>query len=220
MVTALDLGPSNFCFESSSLSIRTNIYIFFLCCIICCIISNIKMSLPFNLKQLRIIKAIALEKNLIKAAKILALSQPALSNQIKSLETSLKTRLIYRNNKLVLLTFPGQSFLQYAERILAICEECHRNITRLKFSYKETKTIGATIINSNFLVPKIIVTLITISPILQIKLSVNSHSKLKHKILDKKIEIAFINEGITKSKYQNNQTRYLFNDYHLLLCTQ
>jgi len=42
--------------------------------------------LPFTLQQLRILKAVATEKNLTKAAKILYLSQPALSKQIKTLE--------------------------------------------------------------------------------------------------------------------------------------
>lgn len=178
------------------------------------------MSLPFNLKQLRILKAVALEKNFTKAAKILAISQPTLSKQIKSLETSLKTILIYRNNKVILLTFAGKTFLQYAERILAICEECHRNINRLKFNYKRTKTVGANIINSNFLIPRIIITLISISPIFQIKLSVNSTDTLKQKIFDKKIEVSLINEKIIKPKKQIRKIRTLFNEYHLLLYTK
>jgi len=178
------------------------------------------MSLPFNLKQLRILKAVALEKNFTKAAKILAISQPTLSKQVKSLEISLKTILIYRNNKVILLTFAGKTFLQYAERILAICEECHRNINRLKFNYKQTKTVGANIINSNFLIPRIIITLISISPIFQIKLSVNSTNTLKQKILDKKIEISLINENIPKPKNQIRKIRTLFNECHLLVYTK
>ena len=69
LVNALDLGPSNFCFESSSLSIRNflsknsiNLY---------------ETMLPFTLQQLRILKAVATEKNFTKAAELLYLSQPS-----------------------------------------------------------------------------------------------------------------------------------------------
>ena len=50
--------------------------------------------LPFTLHQLRILKAIATEKNFTKAAAMLYLSQPSLSKQIKILEKNLNTLLI------------------------------------------------------------------------------------------------------------------------------
>ena len=42
--------------------------------------------LPFTLQQLRILKAVAMEKNLTKAAEGLYISQPALSKQLQILE--------------------------------------------------------------------------------------------------------------------------------------
>ena len=45
--------------------------------------------LPFTLQQLRILKAIATEKNFTKAAEVLYLSQLSLSKQIKTLEKNL-----------------------------------------------------------------------------------------------------------------------------------
>ena len=52
--------------------------------------------LPFSLQQLRILKAIATEKNFTKAAELLHLSQPSLSKQIKILEHNLDVSLINR----------------------------------------------------------------------------------------------------------------------------
>ena len=52
--------------------------------------------LPFTLQQLRILKAIATEKNFTKAAKILYISQPSLSKQIITLEKNLNTLLVNR----------------------------------------------------------------------------------------------------------------------------
>ena len=90
LVDALDLGPSNFCFESSSLSIRKykNSFINR---------SNIVfMVLPFTLQQLRIFKAIASEKSFTQAAEILFVSQPSLSRQVKTLENHLGILLLNR----------------------------------------------------------------------------------------------------------------------------
>ena len=61
LVDALDLGPSNFCFESSSLSIR-NLKLNIIILLKYDIILN-KMILPFTLQQLRILKAVASEQS-------------------------------------------------------------------------------------------------------------------------------------------------------------
>jgi predicted transcriptional regulator len=75
--------------------------------------------LPFTLNQLRILKAVAAEKNLTKAADLLHLSQPSLSKQIKILEKNLDISLINRENNKISFTENGKVFLQYSERILA-----------------------------------------------------------------------------------------------------
>ena len=88
--------------------------------------------LPFTLQQLRILKAIATEKNFTKAAELLYLSQPSLSKQIKTLEQNLGIRILNREKNKISLTENGQVFLQYAERILTLCEESCRAIIDLK----------------------------------------------------------------------------------------
>ncbi len=88
--------------------------------------------LPFTLQQLRILKAIATEQSFTKAAKLLYLSQPTLSKQIRILEENLDMILINRENHKISFTENGQVFLQYAERILALCEESCRALIDLK----------------------------------------------------------------------------------------
>jgi DNA-binding transcriptional LysR family regulator len=88
--------------------------------------------LPFTLQQLRILKAIATEQSFTKAAKLLYLSQPTLSKQIRILEENLDMILINRENHKICFTENGQVFLQYAERILALCEESCRALIDLK----------------------------------------------------------------------------------------
>ena len=95
------------------------------------------MILPFTLQQLRIIKAIASETSFTRAAEILYISQPSLSKQVKVLENRLGILLINRKNNEISLTEGGQLFLQYAERILALCEESCRALNDLKNGDRE-----------------------------------------------------------------------------------
>ena len=68
--------------------------------------------LPFTLQQLRILKAVATEKNFTKAAELLYLSQPSLSKQIKTLEKNLDVLLMNRESNKISLTENGKVFLQ------------------------------------------------------------------------------------------------------------
>ena len=74
--------------------------------------------LPFTLQQLRILKAIATEKNFTKASELLYISQPSLSKQLKTLEKNLDLILINREKNKISLTENGKVFLQYSDRIL------------------------------------------------------------------------------------------------------
>lgn len=102
-----------------------------------------QMTLPFTLQQLRIIKAIASETSFTRAAEILYISQPSLSKQVKVLENRLGILLINRENNRISLTEGGQLFLQYAERVLALCEESCRALNDLKNGDRGNLTVGA-----------------------------------------------------------------------------
>jgi DNA-binding transcriptional LysR family regulator len=96
-----------------------------------------KIMFPFTLQQLRILKAIATEKNFTRAAELLYISQPSLSKQIKTLEKNLDIILINRESNKIFLTENGKVFLQYSERILALCEESCRALIDLKMVIEE-----------------------------------------------------------------------------------
>ena len=99
--------------------------------------------LPFTLQQLRILKAVATEKNFTKAAEMLYLSQPSLSKQIKTLEKNLDVLLINRENNKISLTENGKVLLHYSERILALCEESCRALIDLKNGDRGNLIVGA-----------------------------------------------------------------------------
>ena len=68
--------------------------------------------------KLKVFVTVVQERNFTKAAKVLGISQPAVSQNISDLENTLNTKLFERNRGDIALTENGRTFFQYAEKIL------------------------------------------------------------------------------------------------------
>src|SRR6185437_16826590 len=71
-----------------------------------------------HLRDLRYFVAVAEELNFTRAAERLHLSQPALSKQIRSLETTLRAQLLRRDRRQVELTAAGAALHEVARNLL------------------------------------------------------------------------------------------------------
>jgi DNA-binding transcriptional LysR family regulator len=154
------------------------------------------MRLPFTLQQLRILKAVATEKNFTKAAEVLYLSQPSLSKQIKTLEKNLDILLINRENNKISLTENGKVFLQYAERILALCEESCRALIDLKNGDRGNLKIGASQTIGTYLMPRVLALFAKNYPQIDLKVQVHSTRLIANSILNREIDIAVVGGDI------------------------
>ena len=152
--------------------------------------------IPFTLQQLRILRAVATEKNFTKAAEILYLSQPSLSKQIKILEKNLDTILLNREGNKISLTETGKVFLQYSERILALCEESCRALIDLKNGDKGSLTVGASQTIGTYLMPQLLVFFAQNYPQISLKIQVKDTSAIVNNIIKKKIDIALVGGSI------------------------
>ncbi|WP_281017820.1 MULTISPECIES: LysR family transcriptional regulator [unclassified Minwuia] len=76
-----------------------------------------------NLHHLRLFRAVARDGTLTGAARILNISQSAVSTQIKALETALGHDLFERRGRNLVLTEAGRIALDYAEEIFRAAEE-------------------------------------------------------------------------------------------------
>lgn len=159
--------------------------------------------LPFTLQQLRILKAIATEKNFTKAASVLYISQPSLSKQIKILETNLETLLINRERNKLSLTENGQVLLQYSERILALCEESCRALMDLKNGERGNLTVGASQTIGTYLMPRILALFAQNYPQIDLKVQVNSSRIIAKHIIEREVDIALVGGEISDSLKRN-----------------
>jgi len=151
---------------------------------------------PFTLQQLRILKAIATEKNFTKAADGLYLSQPSLSKQIKTLEKNLNVVLIQRENNKIFLTENGKILLDYSERILPLCEECCRVLMDLKKGERGKLTIGASPTIGRYLLPKVLELFVKNYPQIDLEIKINSTRIITQSVKNREVEIGLVSGEI------------------------
>lgn len=174
--------------------------------------------LPFTLQQLKILKAVAKEKNVTKASELLYLSQPSLSKQIKILEKNLGILLFNRENNKIFLTENGEIFLEYCERILALCEESCRTLLDLKNEERGNLIIGTTQTIGSYLMPRILILFIQNYPQIGLKVLINSTQIMTKNILSQEIDIAIVEDKIA-NEFQRNLTieNFLEEDFSLII---
>ncbi|WP_086956416.1 LysR family transcriptional regulator [Xenorhabdus innexi] len=97
-----------------------------------------------ELRHLRYFIAVAEELHFGRAAERLNISQPPLSQQIQSLETNIKARLLARNNRTVALTAAGHMFLKEAYQILSQVDAAATKAARMQQGELGEISIGFT----------------------------------------------------------------------------
>jgi len=168
--------------------------------------------LPFTLQQLRILKAISVEKNFTKAAAVLYLSQPSLSKQIKNLEKNLGTILINRERNKVSLTESGKILLQYSERILTLCEESCRALIDLKSGDRGNLTVGASQTIGTYLMPRILALFTQNYPQIDLKVQLNSTRIIAKNIINREIDIGVVGGEISYDLKNNLSIQQFVSD--------
>ncbi|MFH5811264.1 LysR family transcriptional regulator [Companilactobacillus sp. FL22-1] len=83
-----------------------------------------------DIRVLRYFIAIAQEQNITRAARLLHISQPALSRQIADLETNLGTQLFIRGKRQIQLTQDGYYLLQRAQEIIGLVDKTTYNLQK------------------------------------------------------------------------------------------
>lgn len=84
-----------------------------------------------DIKTLQYFIAVVESTSITKAAKVLHISQPPLSQQIKQLERELGTQLLERGPRCVTLTSAGETLYRRAKNIVAFTEDTCREIQNI-----------------------------------------------------------------------------------------
>lgn len=108
-----------------------------------------------TLRGLEVFEALANTGSVAQAAQLTGLSQPAVSQQLRNLETALGTDLIDHGRRPMRLTSAGRGFFQRAETVLAELRLAQSELTVMDLTHLSTLSIGLIDDFDNELTPRL-----------------------------------------------------------------
>ncbi|MVP01675.1 LysR family transcriptional regulator [Paenibacillus lutrae] len=106
--------------------------------------------------HLRVFAAVAEHRNFSRAAEALNISQPGVSQHIRSLEQEFDSKLINRSPKRVQLTEAGELLYTRARKILRLYDEARQEIDALKHVVTGSLRIGASFTIGEYILPRLL----------------------------------------------------------------
>ena len=145
-----------------------------------------------TLKQLRYFDALARAGHFGRAAEVVAISQPALSMQIKELEEGLGNPLFDRGARAVRLTAFGEEFLDRAREILRLTEELE-DLGRVSKGHLAGRLrMGVIPTVAPYLLPQVIAELTRAYPGLDLQLRETITPKLLAELAEGRLDCAIV----------------------------
>lgn len=148
--------------------------------------------------RLKVFHTVAVYLNFSKAAELLYISQPAVSKNIKELETELDIKLFERIAGKVKLTDAGRIVLTYAESVFELEKELTFNLSTLKQKYSGRLKLGASTTIGQYILPPILARFHEEYPEIELSLLNDNTEKVEKALLDNEIDIAIV-EGSSKN---------------------
>lgn len=147
-----------------------------------------------NLHHLTLFDAVAREKHISKAAKRLLISQPAVSKQLRQLETAVGTALVDRSAKGVRLTAAGDLLAGYARRLVALAGEAEHAMAELRGLRRGKLTIGASTTLGAYFLPGLLARFRADHPGVDLGLEIGNTQDIERRLLEGQVDVA-LTEG-------------------------
>ncbi|MBE1553633.1 LysR family transcriptional regulator [Sporosarcina limicola] len=158
--------------------------------------------------ELEIIKALAEEGNMRKAAERLFLSQPALSQRLQSIEKDWGTLLFIRSQKGLEATPAGELVIAYAREAIVKREETFETITSMADKVHGTLKIACASIVGQTWLPQVLKEYVQLYPDAKISLITGWSSEIVKALYEGDAHV-----GIVRGKIDwKSQKTYLFRD--------
>lgn len=174
-----------------------------------------------NLQQLSTFCTVISEGSMTAAADRLFLTQPAVSQQIRSLEDEMGVALLVRGVRQVKATIQGQLLFDYAKKILQLTQQAEVAIQTMSQEISGSLRVGTINSIGLYLISPIIGLFLKHNTNLKIKLIYGSYEEVVRAMKDGEIDVAILPDiklemGIELEEFE---TRFLMKDEMLLVAT-
>lgn len=146
-----------------------------------------------ELSTMRSVVKLAETANYSRAAEQLFITQPALSQQIHSLEEELGLKLFERTTRRVSLTRPGEEFVRRARQILREVERLSQSMDICRREMLGSLSIGLLGTLSHLNIPQYINSFQTVYPNIQIRFQIGWSATLIEQVLHQELDAAITN---------------------------
>ena len=149
--------------------------------------------IDFNLK---VFLAVAKMSSFTRAAEFLNLSQPAVTHQIKNLETMLRTKLFNRCQNKIFLTKSGKILLKYADEINLLYQNAMKEIQEANNRVAGDVLIGSASLLGKYFLPRVIGEFKKTYSEVNISMLVGNSKEILEYLQNDVIELAIVSEPI------------------------
>ena len=147
---------------------------------------------PVDLHRLEIFCRLVELKSFTRAAEAVYLSQPTVSEHIRSLEEMLGEKLVDRLGREVVATPAGQLLYKYARRLLRLQEEAVQALRQFSGRVAGTLLIGASTIPGTYVLPRLVGMFKELHPEIQMVLGIANSRQVANEVLAGEVEVGVV----------------------------
>jgi len=144
-----------------------------------------------TIRQLQVFVSVARHLSFARAAEELHLTQPAVSMQVKELESTVGLPLFDRAGRKIALTTPGEYFLVHARKMLAALKDAADTMARMKGVESGRLTIGI-VSTGKYFVPRLLAAFRREHPAVELRLEVGNRQALVAQLQNNEVDLAIM----------------------------
>jgi DNA-binding transcriptional LysR family regulator len=158
--------------------------------------------MSINLHHLRLFAAIVDNGGFTKAARVLRLSQPAISKSLAELEKQLHVVLVERTGRSLVLTEAGRALYARAGELFGVEREAERELRELRGLKRGALRVGASTTIATYILPAYLGRFRTRHPGVRIRaVNANTRSVLKL-LLEFRVDVALVEGPVSHPRVQ------------------
>src|SRR5947209_5311119 len=144
----------------------------------------------FTVHQLTVFRTVAYHLSYTRAAEALYLSQPAVTQQVRTLEQVLGLQLFTRSGRGIVLTPAGQELLRHTERQLALLAETASVVKEIHTLERGSVLAGASTNAGTYVLPSLLAAFHVHYPGIHVTLMVANRRSIEERLLTHQIDLA------------------------------
>jgi LysR family transcriptional regulator, low CO2-responsive transcriptional regulator len=153
-----------------------------------------------TLRQLEIFLAVARARSFRRAADTLALSQPALSQQIKGLERELDVDVFDRLGRTIALTQAGRLLEEQSQRIVAMVGSLREALSELRGLQRGVLRLGASTTPGIYLLPGLLARFKIRYPKIEVSLHIGNSREVEDRVRATEVDLGLVGGHVSNAK--------------------